>query len=218
MQPNQAEIVRREQMASELERTLRAIDTLPAEERMVQLRKLAAGPLPKTKLAVVPPIPAPETAKQRDQKRLLQLRRLCQRFWLTRHTSTMLCSFVGARLSERSKPLLRISHSAGRLSPLQEVVWNVAPFFRHTRRTYTTRTGHISWEDVVQFLSLVQESQRGALEGRAPIKIVNQTCRLRNEANRLRVIYQRIHDEAPNTPYAAQVGHLLARHTGHASS
>ena len=211
---NQAEIVRREQMSLELEQTLRAIDILPVAERMARLRELAARPLQKTPATLqVVPIPL-KTTKEYDPKPDMQLSRLCRRFRLSSHTSALLSNFVDARLSKQSSLRFRGSGSVRRLSPLQEVVWNIAPFFRHTRRTDAARAGHIAWQDLVQFLSLVQHSQKRMLYRGGLIKIVNRTSRLRNEVNRLQVIYQRIRDEAPDTPYAAQIQNLLARHTG----
>jgi hypothetical protein len=215
MTPNQAEIVRREQMSIELEQTLRAIDILPVAERMARIREIAARPLQKTFAAVEAlPLPVKKTpTNEHDPKSLIQLSRLCRRFRLSQHTSAVLSNFVDARLSKRSRLRFGASGSAGRLSPLQEVVWNVAPFFRHSARTDAARSGHISWQDLVQFLSLVQHTQKRTLHRGGFMRIVNRTSRLRNEVNRLRVIYQRIRDEAPDTPYAAQIQHLLGRHT-----
>jgi hypothetical protein len=221
MQLNSAEILRREQLSVELEQTLRAIDTLPVEERMLRLRELAARPRSQAKPVESTPCPSlldKVAIKEREQKRRLQLKRLCRRFSLSRHTSAVLCDFIDSCLSQRSKSRLRMSASMGDLSPLQQIVWNVAPFFRHSQRTYATRAGHIAWEDLVEFLSLVQHSPKRGPDGRVSAKIVNRACRLRNEVNRLRVIYRGIHDEAPDTPYVSKIGNLLARRTRSYSS
>jgi hypothetical protein len=216
MRPNDVELARRDQSYVELERTLRAIDRLPVMERMAQLRALASGRVA-VPIAELPPVEAPppsEQKRQNDLTRRKQLKRLSQRFWLSRHASITLRRFVNDRIAKGPKRVLRISSSCERLSPLQQIVWNIAPFFKHSRRTFSSRVGQIAWEEVVQFLYL---SQDDSVKGRTSTKIVNPTSRLRNEANRLRVIYQQIHRQAPETPYAAQIHDLLARHSGNSN-
>ena len=90
----------------------------------------------------------------------------------------------------------------------------ISPFFRHSDRTDPRRSGHIAWEDVVQFLVIAQESERVAVKKRAAARVVTPSNRFKNEADRLRRIYQHIQDQAPQTPYARKIASLLARHTG----
>jgi hypothetical protein len=214
---NQIEVSRREQVFLQLERTLRAMDTLPAEQRMARLRELAAG----DRLSPPPGPPSDSqksldraSQKETEQRRIRQLKRLCQRFLLSRHTSRSLLLFVEELLAKRSKHVLRLSPSLKRLSPLQEIIWNISPFFRHSDRTDPRRSGHIAWEDVVQFLVIAQESERVAVKKRAAARVVTPSNRFKNEADRLRRIYQHIQDQAPQTPYARKIASLLARHTG----
>ena len=207
---------RREQVFLQLERTLRAIDTLPAEQRMLRLRELAAG----DRLTVPPPPPesakSSERASQKEteQRRIRQLKRLCQRFLLSRHTSRSLLLFVEELLAKRSRSVLRLAAPTKRLSPLQEIIWNISPFFRHSVRTDARRTGHIAWEDVVQFLVIAQESERLTLKKKIAARVVTPSNRFKNEADRLRRIYQHIQDQAPQTPYARKIASLLSRHSG----
>jgi hypothetical protein len=210
-------VTRREQVFLHLERTLRAIDTLPPEQRMARLRELAAG----DRLTPPPSPPAESqksldraTQKEIDQRRIRQLKRLCQRFLLSRHTSRSLLLYVEELLAKRSKHVLRLSPSLKRLSPLQEIIWNISPFFRHSVRTDARRTGHIAWEDVVQFLVIAQESERLGVKKKAPARVVTPANRFKNEADRLRRIYQHIQNQAPQTPYARKIASLLARHAG----
>ena len=219
MRPNDTELARRDQSYVELERTLRAIDRLPFNARMTRLRELAAGraSVPTAELASAKSPSPKEQKRESDQMRRQQLKRLSQRFWLSRHASTTLRRFVNDRIAKNRRHVLRISTSCERLSPLQQIVWNIAPFFIHSRRTFSRRAGQIAWEELVQFLHLSQDSANGATRGKAPIRIVNPASHLRNEANRLRVIYQQIHTKAPGTPYATQILSLLARHSGTAS-
>ena len=214
---NQIEVSRREQVFLQLERTLRAMDTLPAEQRMARLRELAAG----DRLSPPPGPPSDSqksldraSQKETEQRRIRQLKRLCQRFLLSRHTSRSLLLFVEELLAKRSKHVLRLSPSLKRLSPLQEIIWNISPFFRHSDRTDPRRSGHIAWEDVVQFLVIAQESERVAVKKRTAARVVTPSNRFKNEADRLRRIYQHIQDQAPQTPYARKIANLLARHTG----
>src|SRR5437773_3195382 len=90
---NQIEVSRREQVFLQMERTLRAMDTLPAEQRMARLRELAAGD------RLTPPASPPSDSqksldrasqKETEQRRIRQLKRICQRFLLSRHTSRSL--------------------------------------------------------------------------------------------------------------------------------
>ena len=192
----------REQASLELERILRALDRLPPEERQLRLRELAAGGLPKPALASG--AATEETAQTRaskkelDQKRHKQFKRLCQRFWLSQHTAATLRTFAGDLLANCSPQGPNPSHSRGRLSPIEEIVWNIAPFFKHTKRTDAKRAGRVAWEDVAQFLDLVQDSPSN---------------RFTSEARLLSAAHRRIHDRAPRTPYDARIAGLLARHT-----
>jgi hypothetical protein len=216
MRPNETELARRDQSYIELERTLRAIDRLPFDARMARLRELASGraAVPATEPDPVKSVGPKEQKRDADLMRRQQLKRLSQRFWLSRHASTTLRRFVNDRIAKNRRTVLRVSASCERLSPLQQIVWNVAPFFIHSRRTFGRRAGQIAWEELVQFLYLSQDDGSRATKGRASVKIVNPASHLRNEANRLRVIYQQIHTKAPETPYAAPIVNLLARHSG----
>jgi hypothetical protein len=215
MRPNDTELARRDQSYVEMERTLRAMDQLPWNTRMTRLRDLAAG---RVTVRAIDPGP-PKSSLPREQKqgngdmRRQQLKRLSQRFWLSRHASTTLRKFVNDRIAKNRRHVLRVSASCERLSPLQQIVWNIAPFFIHRRRNFRGQPGQIAWEELVQFLYLSQNSGTEAAKGKASTKIVNPTSHLRNEANRLRVIYQQIHTKAPGTPYATQIMSLLTRHT-----
>jgi hypothetical protein len=216
MRPNETELARRDQTYVEMERTLRAMDRLPWNTRMTRLRDLAAGRV----TVHLPPDPAPtKSITSREQKRgtgemrRQQLKRLSQRFWLSRHASTTLRKFVNDRIANNRRHVLRVSASCERLSPLQQIVWNIAPFFIHRRRNFNGQPGQIAWEELVQFLYLSQSTGTEAHKGRGSTKIVNPTSHLRNEANRLRVIYQQIHSKAPGTPYATQITSLLSRHS-----
>jgi hypothetical protein len=216
MRTKESKLAVQEQLSLDVERTLRAIDALPREERMARLRELAAGPSPKPTLTLVPTpkrVLADGSAAQQDQKRIIQLKRLCQRYWVSRHTATILSNFVGDRLSKGPKRLMWISDTGSRLSPLQQIVWNVAPFFRRIKKTPTGQAGTIAWEDVVQFLSLVQNLPRRTTKGGGSMKLVKPTSHLRNETKRLRAIYDHIEAMASKTPYAAEIGNLLVRHT-----
>ncbi|TLY37997.1 MAG: hypothetical protein E6K60_02785 [Nitrospirae bacterium] len=219
MLAKQTEETRRENVFMELEKILRAMDRLPAEKRMAQLRELAAGSPPQATL--IPPTTKSsiaDAAYEINQRRLKRLKLMCQQFLLSRNTCRVLQNFVAERLSSRSKQVLSLSRSRGRLSPLQQIVWNVAPFFKHSERTDSRKTGYIAWEEVVRFLEIAQDAGKTATKKKTIPKIVNRSSRLKNDAHRLRIIYQRIQDEAPQTSHSPTIMTLLARHGGNGSA
>jgi hypothetical protein len=218
MLTKETEATRREHVFLELERILRANDRLPAEQRMSRLRELAAGNPPEA--APPPPKPAASSlvAQQLNQRRLRRLKLLSQQFLLSRNTCTVLQSFVVESLSARSKHVMSLSRSRGRLSPLQQIVWNVAPFFKHSERTDSRKAGHIAWEDVVRFLEIAQDGGPVTAKKKTIPKIVNLSSHLKNDAHRLRVIYKRIQEEAPEMGHTPRIMTLLARHTGNGAA
>ena len=166
MLAKQTEETRRENVFMELEKILRAMDRLPAEKRMAQLRELAAGSPPQATL--IPPTTKSsiaDAAYEINQRRLKRLKLMCQQFLLSRNTCRVLQNFVAERLSSRSKQVLSLSRSRGRLSPLQQIVWNVAPFFKHSERTDSRKTGYIAWEEVVRFLEGKKVATRSLFGG-----------------------------------------------------
>jgi len=220
MLAKQTEETRRENVFMELEKILRAMDRLPAEKRMAQLRELAAGSPPQAALAPPPSLKASsaDAAHEINQRRLRRLKVMSQQFLLSRNTCRVLQNFVAERLSSRSKQVLSLSRSRGRLSPLQQIVWNVAPFFKHSERTDSRKTGYIAWEEVVRFLEIAQDAGKTATKRKTIPKIVNRSSRLKNDAHRLRIIYERIQDEAPQTSHSPVIMTLLARHGGNGSA
>ena len=212
MPTRKVEIADREQATLELERTLRAMDGLPKEERMLLLRELAARGAPKPTLeaeaASRKAIQEKASLKEFEQERLKQFKRLCKRFWLSQHASSVLGSVVGEVLAGAREGRSN-SKARNRLSPLEEIVWNLAPFFKHSRRTDAARAGRVAWDEVAQFLDIVQESWRECL-----MDGVKPSTDFSTESRLLGGVYKRLYARASRPAYGPRVVSLLARQKG----
>lgn len=98
------------------------------------------------------------------------------------------------------------------LKPLPWIIWNLAPFFKHTDRTATRHVGNIAWSDMVRFLDAAPGSHLFGIR-RNPGKVSESGLDLLTlEAERFKGIYERLKKKATAPGFDSRLTALLINH------
>jgi len=180
---------------------------LRAEQSMA-LKRIKSG-LRKVEGALLypPPLPGPIRAEMERGKERIYFPAVFERSRDLREEVAACLAYIVER---RSCTLAALPQG---LKPLQWIIWNLAPFFRHTSETATRHVQDIAWRDMVVFLDAAPSSAR-LNRKRKPSKDRDGNSLAEMEAERFRKLYERLKDRTPNLTYDPILFKLLARHKG----